>query len=198
MSLPRPEHCSGPVSNNWSSLLNWTNVTGSGYGPPGPANDVVFTNTGAVALSNQVDNVVDLDTTINSLVFANTGGFHTTLIAPGRTLTVLGTAPGYQNAPALDVGLDTNPPTAATVGAAITGPDGTLVISNSSACVQVRQGFASGTVGTLATLDMSGLGTFVAASADSNSAWSPARRGAWRGRYLARTNTILLWRNRWT
>jgi hypothetical protein len=180
-------------TNNWSSIFNWTNVSTGGFGPPGVANDVVFANLGAVPGSNTINSIVDADATINSLVFTNTSGNHTLLIAPGRTLLITGVAPGFANSPAINVGLETYTVADQVVHAAVTGVDGTLAISNSSACVQIRQGFGSGTVGTLAALDLSGLGTF---NADMRrlqvgvESGVPRRVGG--SLYLARTNTIVL------
>jgi hypothetical protein len=115
------------------------------------------------------------------------------MIAPGRTLLITGVASGFANSPAINVGLETYTVADQVIHAAITGADGTLAISNSSACVQIRQGFGSGTAGTLATLDLSGLGTF---NADMRrlqvgvESGVPRRVGG--SLYLARTNTIAL------
>jgi hypothetical protein len=147
-------------SNNWSALGNWTNLSAGGYGPPGTSNDVVFGNSGTVATSNTVNSIVDSDTTINSLAFSNLSGYHTMQINPGRTLTITGTAPGYQNSPAINVGLEGYAATNQLIRAAITGSGGTLAISNTSATIQVRVGFSNNVVGPLAVLDLSGLGTF--------------------------------------
>ncbi|HEY2083295.1 MAG TPA: hypothetical protein VGI88_10960, partial [Verrucomicrobiae bacterium] len=141
-------------SNNWSTVLNWTNTTAGGNGPPGPLSDVLFNSAATVGTSNVVDNIVDSDTTIGSLTFANTNGYHTTLIAPGKTLTVIGKG--------VLVGTETDLGTATTVNAAITGAGGTLVVSNASASVLVRQWTAGASGGTQrAKLDLSGLDNFV-------------------------------------
>jgi hypothetical protein len=116
--------------------------------------DVLFNSTATVGTSNVVDNTVDSDTTIGSLTFANTNGYHTTLIAPGKTLTIIGKG--------VLVGTETDLGTAATVNAAIKGAGGTLVVSNASASVLVRQYTAGASGGTQrATLDLSGLDNFV-------------------------------------
>src|SRR5581483_6460531 len=39
------------TDTNWITAQNWTNVTGGGFGPPGPSNTVYFTNTAAVTSS---------------------------------------------------------------------------------------------------------------------------------------------------
>ena len=137
-------------TNNWSAPLNWTNLTSAGNGPPGAVNDVVFSSLATRATSNTVNNVVDSDTTIASLTFNNTNGFHTTLINPARTLT----------AGNLTVGTETDIGNTATVYDTITGIGGTLVVSNAAGNLIVRQ--ASGNSGSAlkATLDLSGLDAF--------------------------------------
>jgi hypothetical protein len=180
-------------SNNWSALGNWTNLSAGGYGPPGLSNDVVFGNSGTVDASNLVNSIVDSDTTINSLVFTNLNGYHTIQIKPGRTLTVIGTAPGYQNSPALNVGLEGYAATNQFIRAAIMGTAGTLAISNVSANIQVRVGFSNNVVGPLAVLDLSSLGTF---SATINHIQLGVESGTPRQvagvLYLARTNHLTL------
>ena len=181
-------------TNNWSSPLNWTNVTAGGTGAPGSANDLVFGDAGTVASSNTVNSVVDTDTTIDSLVFTNLGGFHTLQINPGRTLSIIGAAPGFANAPALNVGLETYPVSAnQTLRASITGAGGTLSISNTASSVQVRMGFGTGVVGPLATLDLSGLGTFAAwLNHFQLGVESGVPRRVAGACYLARTNVLTL------
>jgi hypothetical protein len=145
-------------SSNWSTVLNWTNTTAGGNGPPGPSSDVLFDSTATVGASNTVDSIVDSDITIDALTFANTNGYHTLSIAPGKTLTVAG-------AGGVTVGTGTDLGTNATVKAAITGAGGTLVISNSNAAMLVRQ-YTAGASGGIqrAALDLSGLDNFVASA----------------------------------
>jgi len=149
----------GGANTAWSQQSNWTNLSAGGSGTPGVSNDILFANNAVVAGNNTVDSIVDSDLTIQSVTFTNYGGFHTVQINPGNTLTITGTN-GYQTSPSLNVGMDIHPASTVNVRAGITGIGGTLVVSNLNACVQVRQGFGSGNVGTTATLDMSGLGTF--------------------------------------
>src|SRR5581483_6691853 len=90
---------------NWSTPLNWTNITVGGYGPPGPSNSVLFTNIDAVSTSAltfpgsgvvigpNVNTLADTDFTIGSLTnlanAANTSqNFQNIGIASGSTLTV--------------------------------------------------------------------------------------------------------------
>jgi hypothetical protein len=137
---------------NWSSMLNWTNVTAGGNGPPGISNDVVFTNFSAAVTSNTVDNIVNSDTTVASLTYENTNSFHATQIAAGKTLTVVGTG-------GLLAGTETDAGTTATVSASLTGAGGSLVVSNAAANFIVRQGGTNGGSGMKAVLDLSGLDT---------------------------------------
>jgi poly(beta-D-mannuronate) lyase len=182
-----------PATTNWSAPLNWTNITSGGFGPPGASNDVLFANAGTTAGSNVVTSVVDSDVTINSLLFTNTTGYHNVLIGAGHTLTLAGIIPGYQNSPALNVGMEVPAGAADAVRATVLGADGTLAINNTNACVQVRQGFGSGTGATYASLDLSSLGTFVAdmRRLQLGVESSTPRRVAGI-LYLARTNTITI------
>lgn len=179
-------------NTTWNQGLNWTNITSTGSGIPGISNDVVFANNAVVGGSNTVNSIIDSDLTIQSLTFTNFSGYHTVQINPGCTLTIVGTN-GYQSSPSLNVGMDIHPPSTVNVSAGITGAGGTLSISNINACVQVRQGFGSGNVGTTATLDMSGLGTF---NADLRRFQIGSESGTPRRVagivYLARTNFITL------
>jgi len=140
----------GAGLNDWSTSGNW-----SPAGPPETLDDVKFLDTGAsgVAVSN-VNNLLDASFggEIASLQYGNTNGNHTTLIAPGQTLTISG-------ASGLIVGTETDNGAAQTVFSTITGPGGTMVMNNSSADLIVRQGSATGG-SHLATLDMSGLDEF--------------------------------------
>ena len=179
-------------STTWNQQSNWLSLTSVGSGTPGVSNDVLFANVAVVGSQGTVDSVIDSDMTIQSLTFTNFNGYHTVQINPGCTLTILGTN-GYQGNPSLNVGMDVYPPNATNnVWAGFTG-DGTLAISNTNASVQVRQGFGSGLVGTTATLDMSGLGTF---NADMRRFQIGSESGTPRRVagivYLARTNFITL------
>ncbi len=182
-----------PATTNWSALLNWTNMTAGGYGPPGASNDVVFNNAGAAASSNLVTSAVDTDLTIDSLLFTNTTGYQTVLIPGGNTLTITGSVPGYQNTPPISVGLDANAASPYVVRAAITGPEGTLAINNSNGTLQVRAGANAASDGSLASLDLSGLGTFTASLNHLQlGVESSAPRCVAGLLALARTNTITL------
>src|SRR6185437_11082019 len=82
----------GAGANNWSTALNWTNATtGTQSGLVG-GDDVKMFSLGGTALSN-VDNVVDVNTAIGSLVYGSTNNatLHTTKIADGVTLSVTNT-----------------------------------------------------------------------------------------------------------
>jgi uncharacterized repeat protein (TIGR03806 family) len=143
---------SGGANANWSSALNWTNVTAGGYGPPTPANTVLFTNNAATPSASAPNNVVDANFIIGALQFANNAvntapNYHVTQINAGQTLVMTN---------GISVGTATDAGAAQVVNAVITGVNGTLSISNG--VVAVTQG--SGTDGAhTAVLDLSGLGT---------------------------------------
>src|SRR5262245_29976655 len=74
------------ANTNWSSGANW-----SPSGVPGLSTNVRFLDTGATGLSvGTINNVLDSSLTVTSLKYNNTNGNHTTLIAPGQTLTLAG------------------------------------------------------------------------------------------------------------
>src|SRR6185437_7953882 len=76
----------------WSDGQNWGNGAS-----PGASDNVKFFDIGATNAAGVVNNIVDSDTTIVSLQFGNTNGFHTMQIVPGATLTISGStgANGY-------------------------------------------------------------------------------------------------------
>jgi autotransporter-associated beta strand protein len=136
------------ANTNWSSVVNW-----QPNGVPDVTSNVRFLDNAAEAAPGTVNNVVDATTTVGSLSYANTNGFHTTLIAPGATLTNVGN---------LMAGTETDNGGIVLLGtASITGAGGRLVLSNSAANLIVRQG-ANGVTGSGFTLDLSGLDTFLA------------------------------------
>lgn len=139
-------------TNYWSLPQNWTNVTAGGFGPPGISNDVVFTNFAAVAASNIVNNIVNSNTSVNSLTFDNTIGFHTAQISPGIALAIAG-------GKGLLAGTESDLGGGAAVYDSITGAGGLLVCTNAAASLIVRQGTVTNG-SQRATLDLSGLDTF--------------------------------------
>src|ERR1035437_1904672 len=171
------------VNGNWSNPGNW-----SPNGAPGSSNDVQFSDLGLVGGAGTVDNTVDAAFTLGSLTYGQTNNYLTTLINPGLTLIVTGTN-----------GLAAGTGTAAGDGlvpfTTVQGPGAALVVSNSSALVNIDQsqpisGTANST--TTATLDLSGLDTFAATvsrvlvGVDT----SLALRGACGVLNLAKTNKI--------
>jgi len=189
----------GSGSNtNWSTGLNWTNLTAGGVGYPGLSNDVVFRDAAAAGSAGTVDNIVDYSAAINSLWYGNTNGYHTTLIAPGQTLTVYGAVPGISGTDILQAGNEqtnvvNNPQM---LYSAITGTGATLILTNTAARIQVRQGgsSSSGTVVTnLSTLDLSGLDNLIAyLDGISLGTESGVPRHTAGVLYLARTNMLML------
>jgi hypothetical protein len=82
------------ADTNWSTILDWTNVSVGGYGPPGSANAVVFTNLAAVsdsALTAPGSGVV-VPANINSFV---NGNF--TIATLTNLNNAVNTTPNYQN-----------------------------------------------------------------------------------------------------
>jgi hypothetical protein len=182
-------------TNNWSTPQNWTNLSVGGLGPPGPLNDVQFQNDGSAGAAGATNNIVDAafaagGATIRSLRYGNTNGFHTTLITPGTTLTVSNAASGN----ALFAGTGTDSGANETVTATMTGAGGALVVNNSLANVNIRQGGAAGTH--QATLNLSGLDSLTATAArlliagDGATAVADSRLSG--VLFLARTNIITL------
>ena len=177
------------TDTNWSTIQNWTNTTAGGHGPPGISNDAVFNNTGATLVSNTTDNIVDSDRSISSLAFANTNSFHTTQIPSGGTLTIAG-------GKGLTVGTEIDLGTNVTVNASIIGASGSLVISNTSANLLVRQ-YTAGASGGIqrATLDLSGLNNFTEIG-NSIEVGNYPGTGTARSAgtlYLAQSNTLTLY-----
>jgi hypothetical protein len=176
------------AGTNWTTAFNWTNVSAGAYGPPGTSNDLVFNNTAAVAMSNTPDNFADVALVVASLAFSNTNSYHTTLIAPGQTLTLSGSK-------GLTVGTETDLGTNVTVNAAIAGAGATLAISNPAVNVLVRQ-WTSGSSGGIqrSTLDLSDLDTFLATvnSLEIGNFQSNNTARSAGTVYLARTNVLTL------
>jgi pectin methylesterase-like acyl-CoA thioesterase len=138
-------------NTNWSDTANWY-----GGAVPGSSSDVKLFDAGAVATASNIDNLVDVSTTIGSLQFGNTNNNHTTWITNGATLNVTGSG--------LTVGTFTTPSLSQKVYATVVGAGGTLNLNNNGAYIVIDQGTntASGGTGMRATLDLSGLDNFVA------------------------------------
>jgi autotransporter-associated beta strand protein len=154
------------VSNGWSSASSWLG------GVPSASSDVVFTDLGAQTNNfsastgaSFTNSFVDVDTTIASLRFSQTGVtnsiatnpppyYHHVQIYPGKTLTISGTngfslMRDYYDDAAAGLG---------TMGVTIDGGVGSkLVVSNQNANVSI---FVGGSL--VPTLNMSNLDTFVA------------------------------------
>ncbi len=165
------------VNTNWSTAGNW-----SPNGPPVSSNDVDFFDLGAVGSAGAVDNYVDSSLTIGSLNYGQTNGFHTTLIAPGQTLSLIDS-----NGLAAGTGTDDGP--SQTTVNTITGATGTLIVNNSAATVSVTQPNL-GTGSANATLDMSGLGAFKASIARLAVGVDLVVKGDNGSLFLAGTNVI--------
>ena len=171
----------GAGANSWSASGYW-----SPAGPPETLDDVKFFDPGAagVAVSN-INNFLDADFggTVASLHYGNTNGNHTTLVAPGSTLSV-------SDANGLTVGTETDNGTAQAVFATIAGPGGALAMNNPSANLIVRQGTANSGGSQRATLDLSGLGAFTATLNQILIGFAGPVNRATGTLYLGRTNTL--------
>ena len=156
----------------WSAPLSW-----SPAGPPGANDDVRFFDPGAAPDAATVNNTVSANTTIRSLWFGNTNGFHNMLIEPGVTLTVRGTndngfgrlgsdpaatAPDPNVQSTLYVGTKSEVSVSQIVTATLSGEGGTLLLDNTNNEVNIRQAWGRGGGAHRAILNMSGLGTFMA------------------------------------
>src|SRR6185503_7723933 len=135
-----------------------------------------FFDPGAAPDAATVNITVSANTTIRSLWFGNTNGFHNMLIEPGVTLTVRGTndngygrlgsdpnatAPNPNVQSTLYVGTKSEVAVNTVVMANIRG-EGTLRLDNTNNEVNVRQAWGAGGGAHRSVLDMSGLGNFVA------------------------------------
>lgn len=138
------------VNFDWSDANNWTG------GTPGPVTNIYFFDPGASSSQGVVDNVMDGNTTILSLDYGNTNGFHTTQINPNVTLTISNTTASVL----FFGGTGTDNGAAQTLYSTMTGLGGfTIVGTNIGSSFILQQ--CSGSSGShMATLDMSGLANF--------------------------------------
>src|ERR1051325_6112253 len=75
-------------TNNVAANTNWSTAANlSPSGAPVASTQVRFNDSAAESVAGTINNVVDTSGAIASLTYGNTNGFHTTLIAPGVTLT---------------------------------------------------------------------------------------------------------------
>jgi autotransporter-associated beta strand protein len=169
------------TTTNWSDTANWS---GPSHNPNN--NSVFFGNGVAVSTQGLVNNVVDISTNCYSLNYTNSTGFNTTLIADGKTLTIVGNNGG----PAMSL----IPNAQVSQINTITGANGTILITGSSAGGVTVTVTNSGGTGVHPLLDVSGLGTLIisntTASAAINIGNSASRPGGTLN--LAMTNYISL------
>jgi chitinase len=187
-ALYGPNVWAGGGSNlYWSTSANWPNAA------PISTTDVCFLTNAAAAVPGTVNNIVAVNTTIQSLTCLNTNPalFHTTQINPGVTLTISNSlatnALFYGSVAAMAAGM--NPANA------ISGTSGTLAFKATNGFINVRQGGLNNLAG-MNTLDLSGLGKLTAdvsalyVAGDGSSAAERQRAsGTLR---LARTNLLVL------
>jgi len=136
------------VNSNWSNAGNW-----SPSSVPNILNDVTFLDNGGTNAPDVTNNVVDNNFSVGSLTYGQTNNYNTTLIASGKTLTASGDTIG------LIAGTGTDDGNITTFNA-ITGPGGTLLLTNPGANIFVSQSHVvnTGEASAQATLDLSGLG----------------------------------------
>ncbi|TAK94400.1 MAG: hypothetical protein EPO07_16750 [Verrucomicrobia bacterium] len=139
------------TDTNWSTGGNWSSLAA-----PGAADDVQFLDAGSSMSAGSPNNSVDASFagTIRSLRYANQNGFHTTVVANGKTLNITG-------AGSLTAGTLADVPAGITMRANVTGIGATLNVNNPAGNFVVQQS-ASGSGNPNATLDMSGLDAFSA------------------------------------
>lgn len=182
---------------NWSSPLNWLNITAGAFGPPGASNSVIFTNWSAAAASAltspgsgvvvpaDINSVVDGNFTIIGLTnFANAASttpvYHNLGLASGATLAAGGVQVGGFGA--YDFGANN------TVNLSISGSGATLLVTNGG--LAVCQGSA-GNGAHDALLDLSGLDNFVMNGTQIRQGVENITRSGG-VLYLARTNSLTL------
>jgi hypothetical protein len=153
-------------NTNWSDTANWSSEV-----VPGPNSLVVFNSSSAQAssalvtpgggpgaiLPSKLNNIVNGNFTVASLLYTNTGGkYENTSISANDILSS-----GFMEvgSPAVDFGNTTGNVT-------LTGALGTLDVASTASSFYV--GLGSSTPGSTpqATLDMSGLGTFISSNAN--------------------------------
>jgi hypothetical protein len=188
----------GAGNINWSSVLNWTNVTSGGYGPPGISNNVIFTNYSAasasaltslgsgVVISGNINSSVNASLTVIGLTnYANapstSPNYQNIGIASGDTLTVgsmqIG---GYQQ---YDFGVNN------TVNTSISGAGAVLMVTNGPLLICQGCNTSGGTHD--ATLDLSGLDNFTMNGLEIRLGIEDITRSGGI-LYLAKTNNIFL------
>lgn len=191
------------VTTNWSDRLNWqlpgapTTVDNVVFGPNTVSSGSPFSSvgdgSGGIVNAANINNIVDTTFTIGTLDYTNVGGSslsQNTFIANGATLNVVsnGSLTVGSFSSSVDFGAG------ATEFVTIGGANGTLNVNNTNGTFYV--GLGNGSSGTeMATLDLSGLGTFNASVSRFMVGVGSGSLGLELGRvagtvYLAQTNTI--------
>lgn len=138
------------VNTNWSDANNWSG------GTPAAANNIEFFDQGTNASQGAVNNIVAADTTILSLQYGNTNGFHTTQINSGAKLVISNTAA----ANLLVAGTGTDNGASQTSYSTVKGAGTfTALDTNATSTFIVQQG-STNSGSHMATLDLSGLANF--------------------------------------
>jgi len=173
------------VNTNWSDANNWTG------GTPGSNALVHFYDSGTNGAPGVPNNIVNTNTTIGSLHYGQTNGFHTTQISAGAKLTISNN--GVDNF--LFVGTRTDNGPGQTSISTMMGSGSVMAVSTNTGSLFIVQQGASANGTHLATLELSGLANFnltvgrlmIGAATPSSSGSNNWLSGAL---YLAGTNTI--------
>ncbi len=160
-----------PGVNNWNVDGNW-NISGF----PGNADTAVFGLTGTAANSNTVNNVVSVNTIVNTLNYTNTTAaqWHVTQIPSGVTLNTTNLTVGFTTA------VDGLVTLVSMNGSGTFGVFGTTTIGDTGASA----------VPSDSILDMSGLSNFVYSASSATFAVGQGARGAANLNLAAASNSI--------
>jgi hypothetical protein len=185
-------------NTNWSDTANWSSST-----VPGASSLLIFNSSAAqtssalatpgggpgAILPSKLNNIANGNFTAVSLTYTNTGGYENTSIAANDAVSL--------SSGSLTVGSSTVDFGNATGNVTITGTAGTLNAKNIAGVFYVGLGTANSGSSPQATLDMSGLETFISSNANwlvgvggysvSSSYTVPQPSGVV---YLAETNVI--------
>lgn len=137
------------LNTNWSTAANWFGAV-----PPASGDDVKFYDAGTNLTPGLPSSLVDAGFagTIGSLTLGNTNGFHTIVIAPGTTLSILNGN--------LSAGTPTDPLASRNLTNTITGAGSSLYVSNLTANLGINQADSTASP-SRGNLDLSGLNNFI-------------------------------------
>jgi pectin methylesterase-like acyl-CoA thioesterase len=173
------------TDTNWSTPGNW-----AGAVVPAGGDDVKFTDAGNNLTVGLPNNLMDggFAGYIGSLSLANSNGFHTIVITPGKTLAITNGN--------LSMGMPTDVAASKVLTNTITGAGATLYVSNLTANISINQADST-TSPSRASLDLSGLDNFIVSAnrmgiGDGQFPGVPVNNRAGGNLFLAKTNVITL------